>query len=78
MESSGILLSEAKYVPERHELNLEVKGLESPSLLRIASAESVRRIQVNGREIKPEYAEDKSLILRPETGKINRITVFYQ
>lgn len=78
VESSGILLSEAKYVPERHELNLEVKGLESPSLLRIASAESVRRIQVNGREIKPEYSEDKSLILRPETGKISRITVFYQ
>ena len=78
VESSGILLSEAKYIPERHELNLEVKGLEAPSLLRIASGGSVCRVQVNGREVKPESAADGSLILRPEIGKISRITVNYE
>ena len=78
VQSSGILLSDAKYFPERRALDLVVKGLEAPSLLRIASAGTVRSIQVNGQELKPEFAENGNLILRPELGKNSRITVFYE
>lgn len=76
VESSGIILSDAVYVPEQNELKLEVKGLDAP-LLRIASARKARQVLMNGRDSEPEFAADGTLLLKPEKGPC-RITVKYE
>lgn len=64
VESSGIILKEAVYHPDRKELNLELVALESP-MIRIASGLKVQTILANGKSITPDFVMDGSFRLRP-------------